>query len=339
VIELRELSLHAGSFHVRDVSLHVGADEYFVLLGPTGSGKTLLVSCLCGLLPADWGTVHIGGEDLTLADPRRRHIGYVPQQGVLFPHMSVLENILFAPRARGASRSAAMREVRPLVQSLGLEPLLGRSPEGLSGGERQKVALVRALAGRPRVLVLDEPVSALDERTRRDICAELLRVQRELGVATIHICHNREEALQVGDRAGIMYDGRLVQTGHMEELLHRPANEEVARLLGAENIFSGQAEPGETQSTIDFGWGRIQVPGRHSGEVTFMVRPESLALCAEDHPNAVPAVLESARYMGTYSRLEFDNGAVVFVHPSNSADLPMGRRCSIHFPPDSVHVL
>lgn len=349
MIHVQHLGLHAGSFRVWDVNLHVGSDEYFVLLGPTGSGKTLLISCICGLIGADSGTISIDGRDVTYEDPRRRRVGYVPQDGALFPHMSVAENVTFALRARRHGFRRALREVSDLVETLGIGYLMGRSPVHLSGGERQKVALARALAARPKVLLLDEPVSALDEPTRRGICSELRRVQRELQVATIHICHNREEALQVADVAGIMYGGRLVQTGQMQELLHRPVSEDVARLLGAENIFTGEAVPeGEGMAAINFGWGSLRVPvsssleGLRIGgkEMRFMVRPESLTLCPEDRENAVTGVLEAAHYMGAYTRLEFDNGVVVFTRPAeHTQDLVPGRRYGVHFPPDAVHVL
>jgi ABC-type sugar transport system ATPase subunit len=231
MIEAENLSFQAGTFCVEDVSLHVEDGEYFVLMGATGSGKSLLVKCLCGLVRAETGRILIDGRDVADLAPRDRCVGYLPQEYALFPHLSVARNITFARRARGDSHAKALRDARPVVETLGLAALLDRRPETLSGGEQQRVALARALASRPRLLVLDEPVSALDEPTRREVCEELRRVQRQFRLATIHICHNTEEARILADRVGVMDSGRLVQSGTLDELRARPANHAVARLL------------------------------------------------------------------------------------------------------------
>ena len=231
MIEVRNISLGVGEFRLENVSLGVGDGEYFVLMGPTGSGKSLLVKCICGLVRPAGGAVLVDGRDVTVLEPRCRNVGYVPQDCGLFGHLSVAGNITFARRARGLSHAAMLREMDPLIELLGLTELLGRRTGGLSGGERQKVALARALASRPRLLVLDEPVSALDELTRRDVCAELKRTQRSFELATIHVCHNSEEALSVADRIGIMAGGQLVQAARPEQLQADPATETVARLF------------------------------------------------------------------------------------------------------------
>lgn len=231
MIQIRSLSLRAGDFRVRDVSLDLAAGEYFVLLGPNGSGKTLLIHCLCGLLRAESGSLVIGDRDVTGAEPRLRRIGYVPQDYGLFPHMNVARNLTFALRAAGRPHADALRELAPLIETLHLAHLLDHSPQTLSGGERQKVALARALALRPELLLLDEPVSALDGPTRAEVLEQLRTVQHQFCVTTMHVCHSIDEAETVADRAGVMIDGRLVQTGKLAELMARPANAEVARLL------------------------------------------------------------------------------------------------------------
>jgi len=233
MIRIRNLSFGAGGFRVRDVTLDVGSGEYFVLLGPNGSGKTLLVGCLCGLIRAEAGTIGIDGRDVTDLEPRLRGIGYVPQDHGLFPHLDVAGNVAFALRARGMRRRRAAAEVGGLVETLGLGGLMGHAPSTLSGGEKQKVVLARALAARPKVLVLDEPASALDRPTQVEVLAELVRVQRELAVTTLHVCHDLDEAQRVADRAGVMIEGRLVQTGALEDLVSKPADASVARLLQA----------------------------------------------------------------------------------------------------------
>ena len=231
MLKIRDLALQAGEFRVDVAALDVAAGEYFVLLGPNGCGKTLLLSCLAGLLRAERGTVLVAGQDVTLLEPRRRHIGYVPQDYGLFPHMDVARNITFALRVRGTAHAAALERLTPLIDLLGLRRLLAHWPLTLSGGERQKVSLARALAIQPALLLLDEPVSALDWPTRAEVLEQLRRVQKELAVTTIHVCHSPDEAMAVADRAGVMIGGRLAQAGPLEELIARPVNAEVARLL------------------------------------------------------------------------------------------------------------
>ena len=232
MLRLNQVNLRGGDFRVRDVSLLAGAGEYFVLMGATGSGKSLLVQAICGLIRIESGAIVIDGTDVTWAEPRFRRVGYVPQNSALFPHLSVARNVTFGLEVAGLRRAEAIRQAAPIAELLGIEFLMGRAtPRDLSGGETQKVALARALARGPKLLVLDEPVSALDEPTRRELCPLLRRVQREIGVTTIHVCHSREETAAVADRVGVMSAGRLVQTGTLEELTARPADEAVRRLL------------------------------------------------------------------------------------------------------------
>ncbi len=231
MIELKSLALQLGDFALENVSLNLADGEYFVLMGRTGAGKTLVIKCICGLIRPSGGSIVLDGRDVTRLEPRFRHVGYVPQDCGMFPNMNVARNITFALRARGMSWRQGLKEVRPLVEMLSLETLMDRGTRDLSGGERQKAALARALAARPKVLLLDEPVSALDEPTRRDVCEELRRIQRTFGVTTVHVCHNTAEARAVADRVGIIHAGRLVQTGTLEELTANPADETVASLL------------------------------------------------------------------------------------------------------------
>jgi len=231
MLRLRDVTLRAGRFRLHPVSLTVAAGDYFVLMGPTGSGKSLLVQAVCGLVRIESGSIAIDGKDVTAAEPRFRRVGYVPQTAGLFPHLSVAGNITFGLEVRGTGRRQALRKVAPIVQRLGVGHLMGRSTVNLSGGETQKVALARALACDPKLLMLDEPVSALDEPTRREICPLLNQVQRQFGVATVHVCHSREEAAALADRVGVMSAGRLVQTGSLADLAAHPAEEAVRRLL------------------------------------------------------------------------------------------------------------
>lgn len=232
MLQVTDLALTAGQFQLRDVGLRVEAGEYFALMGPTGSGKSLLIKAICGLIRIAAGSVELAGRDVTHLEPRRRRVGYVPQESGLFEHLTVERNIIFAPRVAGLSRRRAAEQVAPIVEMLGIGGLMGRSTLNLSGGERQKVALARALVRKPDLLVLDEPVSALDGPSRLEICGVLKRVQSELGVTALHVCHNMSEAHMLADRVGVMSAGRLIQIGTMDDLAANPADPIVANLLG-----------------------------------------------------------------------------------------------------------
>ncbi|NQT88322.1 ABC transporter ATP-binding protein [bacterium] len=344
MIHVKNLTFTVGSFSLRGVTLDVADGEYFVLLGPTGSGKTLFIESLCGLLRPDGGTIEIGGRDVTHDPPRLRQVGYVPQHSALFPHLRVRQNIAFALKSRRVPRREWRERLEPLNDMLGLSPLLDRWPAHLSGGERQKVALARALASRPSLLILDEPVSSMDEPTRERLCTELRHIQRELAVTTLHISHNVEEALSVADRAGVFRDGRFVQIGPIAELLRRPSTEFVARFFRAENIIQTTATPRSGQmSELRLGDHSLLVDGAWKGAVTFVVRPETIGVRAGGAAGgAIPAILERVTDRGAYRRLEFDAGLRLVAYSIQDAQtlLPaIGRPHALEIPPHAVHIL
>ncbi|RKY03149.1 hypothetical protein DRP77_06765, partial [Candidatus Poribacteria bacterium] len=188
MIRVERLNAQAGEFRLKDIDLEIGKGEYFVLLGPTGAGKTFLIECICGLRRIESGRILINGRDVTHLEPAERNLGYVPQDYALFPTMTVFENIAFGLKVRRASN--VEERVLKVAEMLRITHLLDRYPQGLSGGEKQRVALGRALVIEPDALLLDEPLSALDPATAETLCRELKRVQRETGVTTIHVCHN-----------------------------------------------------------------------------------------------------------------------------------------------------
>ncbi|HOX37570.1 MAG TPA: ABC transporter ATP-binding protein [Candidatus Brocadiia bacterium] len=348
MLQVQGLRYRAGNFALQEVSLDIEAGEYFALLGPTGSGKTLLIQNICGLIRADGGSILIEGRDVTRLAPRMRDIGYVPQDYGLFPHLNVERNVVFGLRARGVPMREARERIRGLVETLQLGRLLNRSTRGLSGGERQKVALARALAIRPKLLMLDEPVSALDESIRQTVCAELCRLQRELRIATVHVTHSFEEALAVSDRAGIMREGRLVQTGPMSQLMRRPADEGIARFLRIENIFRGRAisaHPGGT--IVEAGGRRIAVPGQRTGEVVFMIRPTDVEVSPASEEieargeNAFVGELAAITERGAYSRLEFNAGITIVTYaiPGRAhCVFETGGKYLMTLPREAIHV-
>lgn len=212
MIRLDKVSWRAAQFRLESVSFLVPAGTYCVLMGRTGSGKTTLVEIICGLRRSESGQVWVGERDVTHYPPAERGIGYVPQDGALFPTMTVREQLGFALRLRRRPASEIAQRVNELAAQLGIAPLLDRKPDGLSGGERQRVALGRALAARPTVLLLDEPLSALDEEKSDEIGALLKRIQREHRLTALHITHSRREAAQLADAVLRLEEGRVQES-------------------------------------------------------------------------------------------------------------------------------
>lgn len=309
MIRAEHISFSVGDFHLRDFSLEVDKGSYFVMLGPPGSGKTVFLECLCGLRRVGGGRIFIDGRNVTKLEPRLRGIGYVPQDYALFPHLSVSQNIGFGLKAQHCSRDDISSKVGIIAEMLGISSLLGRRVTDLSGGEKQRTALARALVMEPKVLLLDEPVCALDEETRQSVCAMLHHVQRELGLSVVHVSHNLEEAFSVADSAAILNEGVLQQFGALDALLRKPENEFVARFMRCENIFSDSG---------------LKSAGLPEGKFKVMIRPEDVAVLPASQrsgggENEFAVRLVRWRDYGGYVKAEFSGRLDVVAHLTQSA--------------------
>ena len=241
MLEVTDLVAHYGVFSLQRISVTIPQGECFVLLGPSGAGKTLFLETVLGVKPPDAGRILLDGRDIGRTRPEERGFCYLPQDLALFPHLSVRENIAFGLLVRRVSRGTAAERVRNVARLLGIEHLLDRRDiRSLSGGEKQRVALARALVVEPRVLFLDEPFSALDPATRRQLQREFRDVWRRLGLTAVLVTHDQEEAAALADRLAILMDGRLKQCGAPAEVFERPADLATARFLLVENIFPGR---------------------------------------------------------------------------------------------------
>ena len=316
-VQVQDLWVDLEEFRLCDINLDIAAGEYFVILGPTGAGKTVLLETIAGLHRLGRGHIFLAGEDVTHAPPERRGVGFVYQDYVLFPHLSVAGNIAFGLRLRGMSRGDIEERVAAISQLLGIEHLLHRGPGTLSGGEAQRVALARALVVEPRLLLLDEPLSALDPETREGLQRELGRIHRELGTTTIHVTHDFEEAVALGDRIAVLREdrvgdtkreGRIVQVGTPEEIFRRPANEFVARFVGVRNIFRGEARPAED------GYKLVSLDGLSIAVVTELEGPSHASIRPEEIVLSREPLLSSARnaFRGRIVAIS-DRGAIVYV--------------------------
>jgi ABC-type Fe3+/spermidine/putrescine transport system ATPase subunit len=275
------LIVDAGSFRLGPVDLAVPPGRILVVLGPSGAGKTMLLETISGLRPHRHGQIRLAGTELTGLAPERRGIGLVFQDAALFPHLSVRENIRFGPRARGLAADAVTAD--SLLCRLGIAHLAGRSPRTLSGGERQRVALARALAIRPGLLLLDEPLSALDQPTREEMRALLQEVLADLDIPAVHVTHDRDEALSIGDDLAIIIGGRLTQAGPASQVTAAPAGPDAAGLLGWSHLGSGTiTEPG-TVRVGQFTFPDVTDP-QATGTVQIYYRQEDVVLSAATEP-------------------------------------------------------
>ncbi len=243
MLRLEDISLKLGAFQLRKVSLQVRQGEYAVLLGPTGTGKTVLLETIAGIHRPDQGRIFLNDLDATPLPPEVRHLGVVYQDYALFPHLTVYGNIAFGLRLKDKVGTGMRHAVEEMAGFLEIAHLLKRRPKHLSGGERQRVALARALVLKPHMLLLDEPLSALDRSTRDRLRRELKRIHEEIGVAILHITHDLSEAFFLADRLLVMKQGAILQEGRPGEVFQRPADRFVAELLGIENFIP--AEVGE----------------------------------------------------------------------------------------------
>src|SRR4051812_32036720 len=293
-----------------EVSLSVAAGEFVTILGPSGSGKTTLLKVIAGFETADQGRILIDHVDITDLDPAQRNIGMVFQNYALFPHMSVARNVAYPLAMRGMPKAGLAIRVKQALDMVELGGMAERLPKQLSGGQQQRVALARATVFQPRLLLLDEPFGALDRKLREQMQIEVRRLQRRLGLTTLFITHDQEEALVMSDRVAVMDKGRVLQVGPPNEIYEAPANPFVADFIGESNIFAGivEADGGNVLRVRLKEGPLIEVAGRADlaagpgQQVRVMVRPERFVDLAGDsnpaRPNRIDGRVTDSAYMG-----------------------------------------
>jgi ABC-type sugar transport system ATPase subunit len=272
---------HGSVTALHGVDLEIRPGEFFALLGPSGSGKTTTLRIMAGLEPHQGGRVWVDGVDVTAKEPGERDVAMVFQSYALYPHMTVGENIAFPLRMIGTPRADAERAVRDAAARVHIEHLLARKPGQLSGGQQQRCALARAIVRKPRLFLLDEPLSNLDAKLRLETRVELRKLQRALGVTTVYVTHDQEEAMTIADRLAVFMDGRIVQVGTPAEVFARPATVAVAGFIGSPpmNLLAAQLDGG-TLSVGGVAMGRADAWGP-DGPVTLGVRPAAVRLAPQ----------------------------------------------------------
>ncbi|WP_297065270.1 tungstate ABC transporter ATP-binding protein WtpC [Thermococcus sp.] len=343
MLRVEGISKDWREFHLRDVTFDVNRGEHFIILGPSGAGKTVLLEIIAGIIEPDSGRVYLNGSDVTDLPPEKRGLAYVPQNYALFPNMSVYDNIAFGLKVRKVPKGEIERKVRRVSEVLGIEHLLHRKPRTLSGGEQQRVALARALVVEPPLILLDEPFANLDVQTRSKLLAEMKRWRRELGFTALHVTHSFEEAVSLGDRVGVMLDGSLVQVGPVREVFSRPANEKVARFLGFENIIEGRAKGRK----LIAGGLEIELPVEVSGRVRVGIRPEDIVISLKPVHSSVrnefKAIVKSIEELGPLVRVHLSAGEIslsAFITRSSMLELGIekGKEVYVGFKASALHV-
>ena len=288
------------------VSLEVARGELLAVIGASGCGKSTMLRLVAGLLPVQSGRLLIDDRDVATVPPWERSVGMVFQSYALFPHLSVLENVAYGLRMRGVATGERHRKAQAMIESVGLNGLEARRPSQLSGGQQQRVALARALAFRPSVLLLDEPLAALDAHIRAQLCDEIRDIQRASGAATLFVTHDQQEALMMADRVAVLHQGRLQQIDSPRGLYARPANLMVARFVGHANLLAGTVlEPGRVRTVL--GVLHADTGRRPAGaEICVLVRPESIHPDPPpDTPNRIAGVAGRVRFLGATCRWDF----------------------------------
>jgi molybdate/tungstate transport system ATP-binding protein len=281
MLELRAVSKRWAGFGLREITLAVPQGEYFVLLGPSGAGKSLLLELIAGFHAPDAGRILLAGRDVTRTPPEQRGIGFVYQDSMLFPHHTPRQNIAYGPRLRRRPPSEVASIVERLAAMLRISHVLDRDPAELSGGERQRVAIARALAVQPDLLLMDEPLGALDPLTQAALRAELKRLHGEAGLTVLHVTHDQAEARELGRRIGVLDAGRLLQVGEAAEVFERPGSTFVAEFMGSTNIYEGLASAHDGVTFFRSGGVEMVSTSLLEGPARAVVRPENVLISVE----------------------------------------------------------
>jgi len=341
----------AGQPVIEDFSLEIGAGERFVLLGPSGCGKTTLLRLIAGFEKPDKGGIFIAGQNVVHLPVERRPVGIIFQNHALFPHMTVYDNIAVGPRVRGEDDKATRKRIANLLSITRLKGLEHAYPGRLSGGESQRVAIARALANEPKLLLLDEPLSALDPSLRKNLRQELVEMQQALGITFLLVTHDQEEAMELADRMGILEGGRLAQAGSPDELYDRPASPFVAGFIGEVNRLAGSVIR-QTGSVVKINFGpELQLVAatdeawREGEGVRCFIRPSRLSFLPSDDPegggrNRIAATVHQCTFHGDHFLLRLDLAGgerlCVIHRPLRGTAPEPGQQGYVRFPEESL---
>ncbi|MBN1376666.1 MAG: ABC transporter ATP-binding protein [Dehalococcoidia bacterium] len=346
MVRIKNISKYLGEFFLKDISLDVADGEYLMILGPTGAGKTILLETIAGIYRPDKGKVYLNDRDVTRLPPRKRNIGMVYQDYMLFPHLTVEKNIKYGLRSKKLSKEETSQKIRKLTDLLDITHLLHRYPGTLSGGEQQRITIARALIMEPEVLLLDEPLSALDSETRTKLREELRKIHSFTHTTMIHVTHSFDEAFLLGSQMAIMNQGEIVQVGEPSAVFRKPNCKFAAEFLGVTNIFRGE-------STIDNGIAYININGLkvasavpRCGQIYASIRPEdilvSLIPIESSAKNSFQGKIQNISDAGMIIKITVEVGitlvAAITKRSFLDMDLKQGMEVFLTFKAADVHV-
>jgi molybdopterin-binding protein len=346
MIRLTNVSKQWDGFALENINLSVKEGEYFVILGPTGAGKTLLLELLAGFFEPDYGKIEMFNDEVTDHPPEDRRVGFVYQDYMLFPHLNVFENIAFGLKLKKYPVQEVQQRVRNIAKTFGIAKLLRRDISTLSGGEAQRVALARALVLRPKVLLLDEPLAALDPNIQDLVRDEIKEVHQTYGITTIHVTHNREEAITLADRIAIIGNGKIYQVGSSEDVFRKPASRLVAEFVGVQNIFVGDIAKNGQVKIEGLNNGSVFTISDRVGKVTITLRPEDIIISPKkvktSARNLLSGRISSMEDKGTVVSVKVDVGRnfTVFITKQALEDLgiTIGSEVYLMFKASAIHV-
>jgi len=350
-VQLEQLVKRFGDdVAVDGIDVDMPPGEFFTLVGPSGCGKTTTLRMIAGFERPTSGRILLDGVDVAHTPPHRRNVNTVFQSYALFPHLTVADNVAFGLKYKRLSKEERRRLVAEMLERVRLTGFEQRKPDKLSGGQQQRVALARALILRPRVLLLDEPLAALDARLRKDLQVELKTLQNELGVTFVFVTHDQEEALTMSDRIAVMNNGRVEQAGQPQAVYDEPATLFVADFLGVSNLITAEATgPDGNGCMLVVGERRLRAEAGATsarGEVKAMVRPERVRVEPQgtEGDNRLPGLVEHIVFLGSFRelRVRVVGGALVKVvtpNDGNAIELEQGTPVTLNLPPDAIRVL
>ncbi|MFW6375883.1 MAG: tungstate ABC transporter ATP-binding protein WtpC [Thermoplasmatota archaeon] len=344
MIKIKNLSRTWDDFKISDLSLNINKGEYFVILGPTGAGKTLLLELLAGFYKPENGEMIIDGKDYTDLSPNKRGFAFVYQDYMLFPHMDVKENIAYGLKMRDSKNIE--EKVKEVAEKVDVSHLLDRNPITLSGGEKQRVSLARAIALEPDILLLDEPFGSLDYKTAEELRNLIKELHNKFEGTFIHVTHNQEEAVTLGDRVAVMKKGKIEQVGRPEDIMRKPHSRFIAEFVGTGNIFHGNASISEDITKIDVQDKEIFSTAPIGGEVVVTIRPEDIIISNESFEssarNNFKGEIKNITDRGNFHEIKIDVGLPIIVYVTKQSierlGMEIGKKIHLMFKASAVHL-
>ncbi len=339
VIRLENVSISYGEANVlKSVSLSIKKNEFFTLLGPSGCGKTTMLRIIGGFEQAYDGSVFFDGKNIDKLPPNKRNLNTVFQKYALFPHMNVFENVAFGLKVKKMPKDVIKKEVSEMLTLVNLQGFEKRSVTSLSGGQQQRVAIARALINKPEVLLLDEPLGALDLKMRKNMQTELKKIQQKLGITFIYVTHDQEEALTMSDTIVVLKDGIVQQMGTPVDIYNEPQNSFVADFIGESNIIDGIMKKDFLVNFSNIDFKCVDKGFEENLPVDVVIRPEDIKVVDNPADGMLKGVVESVIFKGVHYEMKIDSGDYVWTIHSTAME-PVGKEVGLNIFPDEIHIM